>query len=123
MPLITIAFGLLLVLQGITFFGYYLTPTALIPAIFGIALIALGFWARSGAVKLGMHLAVLVGLLGILGGLGMGLPGLLKVMNEEDGTRPVAVVSQLLLGAICLVYVVLCVKSFIAARKKPAEQD
>jgi hypothetical protein len=62
-----------------------------------------------------MHVAALVGLLGTLGGLGMGLP---KISGLIAGTleRPTAVIMQIAMGVVCLVFLALCVKSFVDAR-------
>ena len=62
-----IVFGMLLTLLGLA--GYFLTgassPTALIPAIFGVLLLVLGFLARSEATrKHAMHAAATVALVG-----------------------------------------------------------
>jgi hypothetical protein len=57
-----------------------------------------------------MHVAALVGLLGLLGGFGMGLK---KVISAPD----LAAYSQLFLGMVCLLFLIICVRSFIAARR------
>jgi hypothetical protein len=63
-----------------------------------------------------MHVAALMGLVGTLGGLGMGVP---KVGALIAGTaeRPVAAGMQIVMGVVCLAFLVLCVKSFIDARR------
>ena len=68
----TILFGALLTLLGLS--GYFLTgassPTALIPAIFGFLLLALGLLARSEPMrKHAMHAAATVALVGCSGAL------------------------------------------------------
>ena len=68
----TIVFGMLLTLLGLA--GYFLTgassSTALIPAIFGVLLLVLGFLARSEAArKHAMHAAATVALVGCGGAL------------------------------------------------------
>ena len=70
MPSITIIFGLLLTLLGVS--GYSLSGTssvtALIPALFGLLLLVLGFLARSESDrKHAMHVAATVGLVGFAG--------------------------------------------------------
>lgn len=60
-----------------------------------------------------MHLAALCGLLGALGGLGMAVPKLIR----GDLERPLAIASQVSMGVVCLIFVILCVRSFIQARK------
>jgi hypothetical protein len=61
-----------------------------------------------------MHGAALVGLLGTLGGLGMSVP---KLVRSEPLARPIATYSQLALGILAAIFVVLAVKSFIDARR------
>jgi len=115
---VTITFGGLLIALG--FGGWFATgqesPTALIPAAFGVLLAILGFVARKESLrKHAMHGAAAVGLLGLLGsarGL-MGLPALLGGTAE----RPAAVISQTLMAMLCAVFVWLCVRSFIAVRR------
>lgn len=124
MPLLAIIFGLLLDLLGII--AYVATGaqsfTALIPAIFGTIILLCGIVAKvaPGARKHVMHVAALFGLLGTLGGLGMGLPKLPSALNGS-AARPAAVWTQVGMGALSLVFVGLCVKSFIDARRKKPE--
>lgn len=128
MPSTAITFGILLILVGLGGFGYAAstlppdTPvtkvlTALIPAVLGLILAILGFLAKSkeNLRKHLMHAAVIVGLLGFLAT----VSSVLKLPALFNGTaeRPVAVVSQFLTAIICLVFVILCVKSFIDARR------
>ena len=119
---IALAFGLCLVILGVV--GYTLTgsesPTALIPAVFGIVLGATGLMGRDpGKRKLAMHIAAAVGLLGFLGSV-RGLSKIGAVMAGEPVERPAAVISQSLMAVLCLVFVALCVKSFIDARRSRA---
>ena len=132
MPSTAITFGILLILIGLGGFGYaaafMLQPgepvtkvmTALIPAFLGLILAVLGWAAKSkeNLRKHLMHAAVLVGLLGFLAT----VSSVLKLPALFAGTaeRPLAVVSQFLTAIICLVFVLLCVKSFIDARRSGA---
>jgi hypothetical protein len=59
-----------------------------------------------------MHAAVAVGLVGALAALARGVPAALG----GDAARP-AVMSQLIMGVLLLVYVALGVRSFVEARK------
>src|SRR5687768_3829260 len=115
MPATTRTFGLILIVLGVA--SYLLTGrtsvTALIPAFFGAALVLCALVARTEAArKHAMHAAVAIGLLGGLAALGRGVPAALA----GDATRP-AVLSQLIMGGLLLIYVALGVQSFIAARK------
>lgn len=90
------------------------TPTALIPAVFGVLLILVGLVALKPNLRMhAMHGAALVALLGVLGGFGRAVPALMK----EGEKSMVAISSQLALGALCAIFLVLCVKSFIDARR------
>ena len=63
-----------------------------------------------------IHVAVLVGLLGTLGGLGMGLPKL-GALIAGTAERPLPAGMKIAMGVVCLVFLELCVKSFIDARR------
>jgi len=114
-PSTTRYFGLILIVLGVA--SYMLTGrssvTALIPAIFGAVLVICALIARNeSARKHAMHAAVAIGLIGALASLGRGVPAALA----GDAARP-AVLSQLIMGVLLLIYVGLGVQSFIAARR------
>lgn len=118
----TIGFGIVLIVLGlVSYFGTdMVSPTALIPSAFGLLLIILGALARDEKRrKMAMHIAVAVGLVGFLGT----VAGLLKLYTMLAGgevARPKAVVAQSIMALLLLVYVGMCVKSFIDARRKRA---
>ena len=86
--------------------------TALIPSFFGVPILACGFIAKNEhRRKMAAHIAVLFALLGSLGGLGMGIK---KTASDGLGS---AQIGQLVMGIICLIYLVACIRSFISARK------
>lgn len=124
MPLLAIIFGLLLDFLGtVSFIATGAKSfTALIPAIFGTVIFLCGILAKAvpAARKHVMHVAALFGLLGALGGLGMGLPKLPSALNGS-AARPAAVFTQVGMGSLSLIFVGLCVKSFIDARRKKPE--
>ena len=114
----TIAFGVVLIVLGVA--GYFgsgaVSVTALIPAIFGVVLAPLGVVARNEAMrKHAMHGAVLVGLLGFLGS-ARGLLRLPALMSGGEVARPAAVIAQSVMAILMLLFVALCVRSFINAR-------
>jgi hypothetical protein len=130
-PVVTILCGAVLVVIGLD--GYadvvglvrpHLThqPTALIPVFFGAVLVLCGLAAfRPSLLKHAMHLAATVGLIGLVAGAAMGLPKLPRLLAGEshsESFRPSAVRSQLWTAGVCLVFVVLCVNSFIQARRR-----
>lgn len=125
----TIYFGVILIGLGIFFFVTTgsVHPTSLIPCWFGIVLAACGALANSndaGRRMLYMHIAVTVGLLGFL------FPGFmaLKDIVHAHATNaplphPSAVQEQLIMSALCLLFVLLSVRSFIAARRARAPKQ
>ncbi|MDQ2746474.1 MAG: hypothetical protein M3T96_04350 [Acidobacteriota bacterium] len=123
MPSTSILSGVLLILVGIAGFGFSVldgtnAPTALIPAAFGLLLVILGLVARAKE-NLRMHLmhaAVLIGLLGFL------IPAWRVLSKLSDIKVSLAVLSQVAMSVICLVFVLLCVKSFIDARRNRATE-
>lgn len=120
MPNLAIIFGILLDALGITAFVSTGSTqvTALIPAFIGTPILLCGFLAKAqpGIRKHVMHVAAVFGLLGTLGGLGMGLPKL-GALLAGTAERPTAVSLQIAMGAISLVFLALCVRSFIVARR------
>ena len=119
MPTTSILFGSLLIVIGIIGYGYGLTtghasPTALIPAAFGIVLAILGFAAKTieGLRKHLMHAAVLIAFLGFIITAGRLLS---KISEFSLGA---ASVSQLSMSVVCLLFVLLSVRSFAAARRE-----
>ena len=117
MPATTRLFGLVLIVLGIA--SYALTGrtsiTAMIPAFFGAAFLICAMVARrsDAARRHAMHAAVAIGLIGAIAALARGIPGALN----GDPTRP-AVMSQLAMGLLLVIYVALGVRSFIEARRR-----
>lgn len=121
MAKLTIAFGVVLGLLGIAFFiaTGSTHPTALIALWFGLALIICGVLARTEDARrrmLWMHIAVTIGLLGFL------FPGIMAIKEwvaARGGplAHAAAVEEQAVMSIVCLVFTLLCVRSFIAARR------
>lgn len=119
MPAVTIVFGALLIGLGVA--GYFMTgqehPTALIPAGFGLVMMILGIVAtRPGARKHAMHAAAALALIGFLFTV-PGVIGFFRILAGQTVERAAAVRSKAIMAALCLLFVILCVRSFIAARK------
>lgn len=122
MAKVTLVFAALLIVTGLA--GYLGTGsqhrTALIPAWFGVALGVFGFLAMSpneGRRKLFMHINVTIGLLGFLGGASEAIRGYLHAKSTGVEPDMIALASKVTMTGLLLVYVILCVRSFIAARR------
>ncbi len=122
MAKLTIVFGVLLILTGAVAYaeaGHH--PHSFIPVGFGLLLAIFGALANTPDSKkrmLFMHIAVTVGLLGFLGT----LPGIIATIRRAAGqvvASPAhdAAIVQTVMGGLCFVFVALCVRSFIAARR------
>ncbi len=119
MAKLTIGFGIVLAVVGLA--GYQMTgsihPTALIPTWIGLVLGIAGILALNPARRmLWMHIAVTVGLLGFLGTI-MGLIDGIRLVLGTVFPHPIAVEEKAATSVICLIFVGLCVRSFIAARR------
>ena len=101
-------------LEGDGAVGGKLPITALIPAFFGAPLLVCGLIAmRESLLKHAMHAAAMIGLLGSLGGLSNSIRGILK---DVPNYRSVG--YSFVMGVVCTVFVALCIRSFIQARKR-----
>ncbi len=121
MARLTILFGIVLILLGV--FTYMGTgskfPTSLIPAAFGVLLAICGALARTTDLKrraLWMHIAVTLGLLGFLAT----AKSIFDYVRLKQGAQfkfPVAVEEKAAMAVLLLVFTILCVRSFIQARR------
>ena len=122
MAKVTLIFAVLLIALGLgSYFGTgSLHPTALIPTWFGLALGLFGLLAMSpdaGRRKLYMHINVTIGLLGFLGA---GFRAISSYGHARSlGVEPdkIALGAQLAMAGLLLIYVLMCVRSFIEARR------
>jgi hypothetical protein len=113
-------FGVAFIVLGLV--GYFapgtlgdydkVSMTALIPAWVGGVLVICGLvvQAKPEMRKHAMHVAALAGLVGFLG-------GFMPLFRSEFNFDKASAVSGLLMISLSLLFVVLCVKSFIDARK------
>jgi uncharacterized membrane protein YjfL (UPF0719 family) len=120
MAKMTMSFGVLLVLVSA---GFWLAMgrtemAALHTAGLGVVLVICGALANTESTKqrmIWMHIAVTVGLIGFL------IPAVGAVLQVVKGTTalgtPLKFDERVTSALICLVFVVLCVRSFIAARR------
>jgi hypothetical protein len=119
----TVASGAVLLIFGIA--EFFLTgsvhPTALIPAWFGLVLTACGWMANtenSRTRMIWMHVAVTVGLVGFL--FPAIMSGIELAKAHSSGVplaHAAAVHEQLGMAGMCALFTVICVQSFIAARR------
>ena len=118
MPGVAVGFGISLLALGI---GVYLASgrsslTALIPAVFGLALVVLGLVAkRPSATKHAMHAAAVIALLGFVGSVD-GIVGLAQMIAGATLERPLAVAAKGVMAVDLAAFLWLCVKSFRQAR-------
>jgi hypothetical protein len=123
---VSIVFGVLLFVLG--FVGFFGTgsvhPTALIPTWFGLALAVGGIVSISSSEakrKIFAHINVTVGLLGLLGAAGAAMHnyGHARSLGMDPDYKAMA--SQLTMMGLLLIYVNLCIRSFIKARRSRQE--
>lgn len=122
MAKLTLVLALLLVALG--FVGYVgtgsLHPTALIPAWIGLALGICGFLAISPNErrrKLFMHINVTIALLGFIGSTVEAIRGYVHAKSAGMAPDQISLASKVTLAGLLFIYVILCVRSFIAARR------
>ncbi|MBC8325256.1 MAG: hypothetical protein H8E27_06485 [Verrucomicrobia subdivision 3 bacterium] len=104
--------------------GYYFSgaeqPMALIPAVLGVAMFVCGVVAARGAMRmLAMHVATMIGVIGFLGPL---------VTIVKDAENTATMLSKGFTSALCLMFVMMCINSFLEARRarkadKNTEED
>lgn len=122
MAKVTLVFAVLLIALGlVSYFGTGSQhSTALIPTWFGLAMGVFGFLAISPSAsrrKIFMHVNVTIGLLGFLGAGIRAIQEFVHAGAAGKSPDPIAVSAQIAMAGLLLIYVVLCVRSFIAARR------
>ncbi|MGA2633287.1 MAG: hypothetical protein ABSF16_03565 [Terracidiphilus sp.] len=122
MAKISLIFALLLVALGLL--GYISTgsvhPTALIPTWIGLALGIFGFLAISPDErrrKVFMHINVTIALLGWIGTCVEITRSVMAAHAVGKSADPIAMYSKQSLALILIIYILLCVRSFVAARR------
>jgi uncharacterized membrane protein len=112
--------GLLLSLTGLL--GYtsaqpeHRSFTALIPALFGVVLLVCAVLAWKKSLRMhAMHAAATVALLGIVGTLA-------ALIGRWDKAQWDAKISMIITVVLLVVFLVLCVRSFINARRQRQAQ-
>lgn len=125
MAKVTIVFGVLLIALGlVSYFGTGSQhPTALIPTWFGLALGVFGFLAISpneGRRKMFMHVNVTIGLIGLLGAAWRAISSFGAARSAGMEPDKIALAAQGTMAGLLLIYVLMCVKSFVDARRERA---
>lgn len=124
MAKLTIVFGVLLIIVGVT--GFVLTgsdhPTALIPAFLGALLAISGGLANTEDPKrrmLWMHIAVTIGLVSVLATL-KSTYDVFQIAHGVEYPHPIAIEEKAATCLLSLIFVAFAVRSFIQARRNRA---
>lgn len=125
MPKLAISFGILFIIIGlVSYFGISSESiTALIPTFLGIPLLIAGIIGLNEKyLKHAMHVAALLMLIGFAGTVS-GLIKFFKMLGGAETARPAAVTVQAIMAVLCLIFLILAVKSFIDARKNRTKSE
>lgn len=120
MPRITIFYSVFLISLGL--FAYFIwgdqqSWTALIPSFAGVLFFILAFLAAKTTMRKHiMHLVVILSFVLMLGTV-KAIPSLFTLLQGGEVARPLAVKVQALTAVASLVFILLCVKTFIDARR------
>lgn len=119
MPAISMLCGLVLIIIGAL--GYFLPETksltAWIPAGIGLLLILFGLIARKEhMLKHMMHASALVALLAV-GATASAIPSAISALQGGEVDNAPAAYAKTATSVVCIVFVLLAVRSFIAARR------
>ena len=113
MPKTAVTIGTLLVIQGI---GFYIgtgsrSATALIPAFVGLPILLMGLLAFKESARMhAMHVAVAFGVLGLLAAIGR--------IVTAGFSLSAAGISLIIMVLLTGSFVLVCVKSFVDARRR-----
>lgn len=123
LPALTLTTGAILTATGVI--AYAVTDfnswTALIPSIVGVLLIVAGLIARQDNLrKHAIHGALAIALLGLLGS----IRNVVEIGDvfAGDHDAPAAPVTSVIMFVVLLVYLIVGVRSFIAARRARSSQ-
>lgn len=118
MPKITIGLGIVLIVLGVIawFATAMASVTALIPAFLGLVIAICGVIGIRRP-KIGIHIALVVALLGVIGTFMNVLQ--LGALFAGTAERPAAVIVSTITFVLLIIYIILGIRSFIAARRNP----
>ena len=98
--------------------------TALIPTFTGGLLLVFGVIAINEKWRMhAMHGAVLIGLLGFLAAGGRGASGMIKLMSADADVNGRSLFFVCAMAVLCGIFVALCVRSFVSARRRQREEN
>jgi len=123
-PLLTFVLGLALI--AITWaFPHTRSLTAFIPAAFGALFLVLGVLAlRPLLRKHAMHTAAALALIGFIGAAARAIPaGIRLAHGGDEKTNPNAFTATTIMAVLCLLFVLACIYSFIAAWRRRAKSE
>lgn len=123
MAKLAIAFGVIFILMGL--YGYFgissESITALIPTFFGIPMLIFGWLGLNEKyLKHAMHGVAVLTLLGFAGTSVRILPAF---FSNESIKSPAAFTMQAIMAILCLIFLILAIKSFIDARKNRTKSE
>lgn len=123
MPLVTLGYAALLLILGIGAFVMTSAPTALIPAGFGVVFVILGVLSmKEKMLKHAMHAASMLALIAMIG-TGKGAFNAIRLIGGAEVARPPAAIAQGIMFTLSLIFLALCVNSFIQTRRKRVAQS
>jgi hypothetical protein len=118
---LSLLIGLLLIILGVG--GYVMSdmvsPTALIPAAFGVVIGMLGLYGRAeDRRRIAMHLAMGVALVGVLGSISGVIAVLGWLLASAPGDLPLSALSKSLMAALLVLYLAMGIRSVVTARRR-----
>ena len=119
MAKIAMVVGALLMAIGVAFYigtgGKSIT--AMIPAFVGLPILVCGAIGLNALRrKAAMHVAVVIALLGFLGSFGRAIKLPAALSNAPGGPDPIVAYESAALNVLCLIFIILAVRSFMDAR-------
>jgi len=119
-PRITLIYAILLIVLGL--WGYFASGaasiTALIPAFFGLVFLPLGILAKRENLKKHItHVGLLLALIAVIGTVGAVGKGF-SLWTGEMMENSLAIISKSIMAVLSIGYLLVCIKSFIDARRK-----
>jgi hypothetical protein len=120
MPIVSIVIGILMAITAVTFWGISESRsfTALIPSIIGAVFVIFGLVGMSPKLlKHAMHGAAAWAVVSFLASASGVLKGIQYLQGSDTATRPLAYAAQSIVCLLSVIFIILAVRSFIAARK------